>query len=175
MEEKEKSQAQHPEAWAEHLEKRTVPSRSCLREHRRGSVRDMFSVRKLLVLLLLPIPRTELHFTQWTKGPHMLLLPHKVHFRPVCPPAASSPARPSARQGTLPSCPSQLKAPPLAALRSFRIAPTSLFTMCSVCRFLSPKTPSSRRKSCLIHLWLLSKMSKSRMRTTEADKSELEP
>lgn len=109
MEEKEKSQAQHPEAWAEHLEKRTVPSRSCLREHRRGSVPDVFGVRKLLVLLLLPIPRTELHFTQWTKGPHMLLLLHKVHFRPLCPPAASSPARPSARQGTLPSCPQPVK------------------------------------------------------------------
>ena len=84
MEEKERSQARHPEAWAEHLEKGTAPSRSCLRGHRRGSVQDVFSVRKLLLtqgalnpfLSLLPIPRTELRFTQWTKGPHMLLLLH---------------------------------------------------------------------------------------------------
>ena len=154
MEEKERSQGWHPEAWAEHLEKGTAPSRSCLRGQRRGSVRDVFSVRKVLVtwdaldpsLLLRLISGPELHFTQWTKGPHMLLLLHKMHFRPVYPLAASSSTRSSARQWTLSNCPSQLKAPSLTALRSLCTAPTSLFTKSSLCS-LSPLRRQAPRGS----------------------------
>ena len=121
-------------------------------------------------LSLLPIPRTELRFTQWSKGPCMLLLLHMDSCIRIQNSVLFALQQPAPLLG-----PQQGRESSPVAPASYRHRLWQHLAHSSPCRFVSPKTLSSRRESCLIHLWRLSKMSKSRMRTIEADKSELEP